>query len=127
MGPTGYLSFPNGSAVLGGGEDLLELRFRACEERGILLYASSSDSSAYFALGLSSGQLLIEFRDDSGLKEVSFSLISTRNLQIIAVKNLFASSAGIDPRLSLCCIPVDDSVNHWSRCRVKRTDCCTRW
>ena len=70
LGPNGYLSFSDGPAILNGGEDHLEMRFSACEDRGILLYATSSNNAAYFAIGLVSSQLLIEFRDDSGLKEV---------------------------------------------------------
>ena len=70
LGPNGYLSFSDGPAILNGGEDHLEMRFSACEDRGILLYATSSNNPAYFAIGLVSSQLLIEFRDNSGLKEV---------------------------------------------------------
>ena len=71
FGQSGYVRFTNGSIRLSGGENRLELRFRPCEASGLLFYATSRDDSGlYFALGLYSSQLLIEFTDETGLKEV---------------------------------------------------------
>ena len=66
------MRYNDSSVRLSGGENRLELRFRPCEASGLLLYATSKESSGlYFALGLYSSQLLIEFTDETGLKEVT--------------------------------------------------------
>lgn len=65
------MRFSDSSTRLRGGENRLELRFRPCEASGLLLYATSRDNPGlYFALGLYSSQLLIEFADETGLREV---------------------------------------------------------
>ena len=72
FGQSGYVRFNDSSVRLSGGENRLELRFRPCEASGLLLYATSEYSlGLYFALGLYSSQLLIEFTDETGLKEVT--------------------------------------------------------
>ena len=54
----------------------MELRFRPCDASGLLLYATSRDNSGlYFALGLYSSQLLIEFADENGLREVCLHVL----------------------------------------------------
>lgn len=81
------MRFTDGSIRLSGGENRLELRFRPCETSGLLFYATSGDDSGlYFALGLYSSQLLIEFTDQTGLREVAMGTpLTISNLTYLCI------------------------------------------
>ena len=65
------MQYSNAAEQLTGAEQLLEIRFRSCEIDGLILYATSSeDVTLYFAIALYKSNILIDFQDASGLKEV---------------------------------------------------------
>lgn len=63
---SGYAGFSDGSTTLSGSGTRLQLRFRACSNDGLLLYAEDSSRMEYFAVGLFGGQLLVESRNAEG-------------------------------------------------------------
>ena len=63
---SGYVGFSDGSRYLSGSGTVLELRFRACSSDGLLFHAVDDSGMEYFAVGLTDGQLLVEYRGDDG-------------------------------------------------------------
>ena len=67
----------------------MELRFRGCSRDGFLLYAEDSSGTEYIAVGLLSGQILVEYRDVGGsINEVSVTFLLMLS-SLLAMSALF--------------------------------------
>lgn len=101
VSPSGYVGYSSGSSTLSGSGTRLEMRFRACSRNGLLLYTEDSASMAYFAVGLSAGQLLVESRSGSGtVSEVSLNIILHTEYIITNALSLSQFSSQGDPLIA---------------------------
>lgn len=68
-----YIRFPASSASLTGADNLLGFQFRFCNDRGMLIYQEGGDN--FFALGVNSGKIYIEWKTSNKVVEVGFGFV----------------------------------------------------